>query len=94
VKQFPCLVKAIPYGPILDITKQKLGILETDSVESIVAKALSGVAEVGLDPPKGASIVLLLLGIRDGSERVEMLTPEIIKARTFELESHGFCSCG
>jgi len=83
---------SIPYGPILDITKQKLGILETDSVESIVAKALSGVAEVGLDPPKGASIVLLLLGIRDGSERVEMLTPEIIKARTFELESDEFTS--
>jgi class 3 adenylate cyclase/tetratricopeptide (TPR) repeat protein len=85
---------SIPYVPILEIMRQKLGIVEADPVESIAAKIQSGVADVGLDPTEEAPIVLLFLGLKDGSERVDMLTPEIVKARTFDVLRRLTLGCG
>jgi tetratricopeptide (TPR) repeat protein len=74
--------------------RQKLGIVEADTVESIAAKVRSGLAEVGLDPAEDAPIVLLFLGLKEGSERIDMLTPEIIKARSFDTLRRLSFGCG
>ena len=39
-----------------------------------------------MDPAEGAPYLLQLLGIRDGTERLAVLSPEAIKARTFETQ--------
>jgi class 3 adenylate cyclase/tetratricopeptide (TPR) repeat protein len=76
---------SIPYGPILEMIKQNFGVLETEAADAIISKVRSGIDEVGLDADEWAPILLLFLGVREGTERLAALTPETIKARTFEL---------
>jgi tetratricopeptide (TPR) repeat protein len=76
---------SIPYVPILDIVRQNFGILESDTAEIITGKVHSGIEEVGLDPEEWRPILLLFLGVKEGTERLSALTPETIKARTFEV---------
>jgi class 3 adenylate cyclase/tetratricopeptide (TPR) repeat protein len=76
---------SIPYVPVLDIIKQNFGVLETDSAETVTAKVRSGIEEVGLDPDEWGPILLLFLGVKEGTERLAALTPETIKARTFDM---------
>jgi transcriptional regulator with AAA-type ATPase domain/tetratricopeptide (TPR) repeat protein len=77
---------AIPYLPLLDILRGHCGIVDTDSPKLIVEKVRRGLEEVGMDPAEGAPYLLQLLGIRDGTERLAVLSPEAIKARTFETQ--------
>jgi transcriptional regulator with AAA-type ATPase domain/tetratricopeptide (TPR) repeat protein len=77
---------AIPYLPLLDILRAHCGIVEADSPKVIVEKVRRGLEEVGMDPAEGAPYLLQLLGIRDGTERLAVLSPEAIKARTFETQ--------
>jgi tetratricopeptide (TPR) repeat protein len=76
----------IPYLPLLDILRDHCGILETDGPKAIVDKVRRGLEEVGMDPAEGAPYLLQLLGIRDGTDRLAVLSPEAIKARTFETQ--------
>jgi AAA ATPase domain/Adenylate and Guanylate cyclase catalytic domain len=76
---------SIPYIPILDIVRQNFGILESDTAEIITGKVHAGIEEVGLDPEEWRPILLLFLGVKEGTERLSALTPETIKARTFEV---------
>jgi tetratricopeptide (TPR) repeat protein len=76
----------IPYLPLLDILRDHCGILDTDAPKVIVEKVRRGLEEVGMDPADGAPYLLQLLGIRDGTERLAVLSPEAIKARTFETQ--------
>jgi len=76
---------SIPYVPILDIIKQSFAITQDDAVDAITAKVAAGIEEVGLDVNEWAPLLLLFLGVREGAERVAVLTPETIKARTFEM---------
>ena len=77
---------AIPYLPLLDILRDHCGIVDTDSPRAIVEKVRRGLEEVGMNPAEGAPYLLQLLGIRDGTERLAVLSPEAIKARTFETQ--------
>jgi transcriptional regulator with AAA-type ATPase domain/tetratricopeptide (TPR) repeat protein len=77
---------AIPYLPLLDILRAHCGIADADSPKTIVEKVRRGLEEVGMDPAEGAPYLLQLLGIRDGTERLAVLSPEAIKARTFETQ--------
>ena len=77
---------AIPYLPLLDILRAHCGIVDADSPKTIVEKVRRGLEEVGMDPAEGAPYLLQLLGIRDGTERLAVLSPEAIKARTFETQ--------
>jgi class 3 adenylate cyclase len=76
---------SIPYLPILDIVRQNFGVLEADTGESVAERVRSGTEEVGLNPVEWSPIVLLFLGVREGTERLAALTPETVKARTFEM---------
>jgi DNA-binding NtrC family response regulator/tetratricopeptide (TPR) repeat protein len=77
---------AIPYLPLLDILRAHCGIIDADSPKAIIEKVRRGLEEVGMDPAEGAPYLLQLLGIRDGTERLAVLSPEAIKARTFETQ--------
>jgi transcriptional regulator with AAA-type ATPase domain/tetratricopeptide (TPR) repeat protein len=77
---------AIPYLPLLDILRAHCGIVDADSPKTIVEKVRRGLEEVGMDPAEGAPYLLQLLGVRDGTERLAVLSPEAIKARTFETQ--------
>jgi class 3 adenylate cyclase/DNA-binding CsgD family transcriptional regulator len=75
---------AIPYLPLLDLIRANCGILEGDGPETIAGKIRFGLQEVGLAADEGAPYLLQLLGVREGAEALALLSPEGIKARTFE----------
>src|SRR5215510_9114263 len=74
---------AIPYLPLIDILRHNAGITEGDGPEAMAAKVRVSLQEVGLDPDEGAPYLLQLLGVKEGTEPLAMLSPEAIKTRTF-----------
>src|SRR5215510_12808629 len=76
--------QAIPYLPLLDILRHNCGITEADSPETITARVRLGLQEVGLDPETGTLYLLHFLGVQAGTESLAVLSPETIKARTFD----------
>jgi class 3 adenylate cyclase len=77
--------RAIPYVPLLDLLRHNCGITDTDVPEAITAKVHSSLQEVELAPDVWAPYLLHLFGVQDATEPLAVLSPEAIKARTFEL---------
>jgi len=75
---------AIPYVPVLDHVRQNCGIAEADPPEVIAEKVRFGLHEVEMDPDEWMPYLLQFLGVKEGTERLAGVSPETIKARTFE----------
>ena len=75
---------SIPYLPLLDILRNNCGIGDSDSADVIADKLAAGLAEVGLPAAESAMYLLHLFGVKEGTEPLDVLSPEAIKARTFE----------
>jgi tetratricopeptide (TPR) repeat protein len=74
---------AIPYLPILDLLRADCGIVEADTHAVMARKVLSALQAVGMDE-EALPYLLLLLGVRDGTEALREMSPETVKARTFQ----------
>ena len=79
---------AIPYLPVLDILRNNCGITEVDSTTGIIDKVRYALQEVGMTPEEWAPFLLDVLGVKNGTDRLSALSPEAIKARTFETLRH------
>ena len=77
----------IPYLPVLEILRRSFRVSETETSESILDKVRRGLEQIGMAPNEGAPYILNLLGIKDGTDQLAALSPEAIKARTFETLS-------
>ena len=75
---------AVPYLPVMAILRRSFHIGESDSPASIVRKVRSGIAELGMDPDEWAAYLHHLLGVKEGRERLGVLSPDAIKARTVD----------
>src|SRR4029453_4819368 len=60
------------------------GITPDDSVESITAKVRGLLQGIGMTPDEWAPPLLRLLEIRAGTEDLAGVSPEALKAKTFE----------
>jgi class 3 adenylate cyclase/tetratricopeptide (TPR) repeat protein len=74
----------IPYHPLIDVLRHNCGISETDSPEAISEKIRFALQEVGIDAEASSPYLLQLLGVKDGTASIAVLTPEAIRARTFD----------
>jgi predicted ATPase len=74
---------SIPYHPLSDVLRHNWGISETDHPEAITEKVHMALHEVGMDA-ESAPYLLLLLDVQEGTEALTILTPEAIRARTFD----------
>src|SRR5215813_13105834 len=74
----------IPYHPIVDLLRNTCAITETESPENIAEKIHVALQDVGMDPEESAPYLLQLLGVKERTEPIAVLTPEAIRARTFE----------
>jgi class 3 adenylate cyclase/tetratricopeptide (TPR) repeat protein len=74
-----------PYIPVADIVRANCGVADGDEPGEIAVKVRSGLAEVAIEPDEAAPFVLNLLSVREGAEALVRLTPEGVKARTFEI---------
>jgi class 3 adenylate cyclase/tetratricopeptide (TPR) repeat protein len=75
----------VPYLPILDLLQDSCGITETDSPPETASKLRLALQELGMDPTRDAPYLLRALGLKDGTDVLNKLNPDVIKARTFEL---------
>ncbi len=74
----------VPYLPVLDLLHQQCGISEADPADAIAEKVHAALQGLGMDPAETAPYLLYLLGVEHGTESVSRLSPEVIKARTFQ----------
>src|SRR5262249_43082816 len=74
----------IPYHPLIDVLRHNCGISETESPETIIEKVHVGLHEVGMDAEESVPYLLQLLGVKEGTERLAVFTPEAIRTRTFD----------
>ena len=74
-----------PYLPIRDLLRQFAGISEGDVPAVIAAKMSRCIDEVGMDAETEAPYLQHVLGIPLSPRRATGLTPELLKARTFEV---------
>jgi class 3 adenylate cyclase/tetratricopeptide (TPR) repeat protein len=74
-----------PYLPILDIVRTNCGISDTDTPELIVHKVRLSLEELAFDAEEYTPYLSYLLGVKEGTERLTVLTPQAVKERTFEI---------
>ena len=73
----------IPYLPLVDLLRSQCGIEDSDPPEVIQAAITRTVCDNGLSGDAGAWL-LRLIGIVDEASAREVLSPEAVKARTFD----------
>jgi class 3 adenylate cyclase/predicted ATPase len=74
----------IPYHPIVDLLRNNCALTENESPEHIAEKIHVALQEVGMDPEESAPYLLQLLGVKEGTESIAVLTPEAIRTHTFD----------
>jgi predicted ATPase len=80
----------IPYLPVLDLLRSRCGITPSDSAEVTAEKVHVSVQTIGMDAEDEMPYLLQLLGIKTGADRLAGLSPETIRARTFEVLQESF----
>jgi len=76
---------AVPYLPILDLLRAACGIAEGDAPGLIADKARTTLLEAGMDLLEMAPYLMHLLDPEQEAERLAELTPDVTKARIFEI---------
>jgi predicted ATPase len=66
------------------VLRHNCGTVETDSLEAIIEKVHLALQEVGMDAEASAPYLLQLLGIKEGTASIAVLTPEAVRTRTFD----------
>jgi DNA-binding NtrC family response regulator/class 3 adenylate cyclase/tetratricopeptide (TPR) repeat protein len=75
---------SIPYHPLLEILRTNCRISDADAPEVVARKIAEAVVEVGMNVDEASPYLLNLVGLKEGSEHLESLGPEAVKARTFD----------
>jgi DNA-binding NtrC family response regulator/tetratricopeptide (TPR) repeat protein len=75
---------AVPYLPVIAILRRSLRIVEGDSPASMARKVRAGLEELEMEPEEWAPYLHHLLGIKDGTERLGVLSRDAIRARTVD----------
>jgi class 3 adenylate cyclase len=75
---------ATPYFLVLDLLRHNCGMTDADSPEAVTAKVQRALQEVEMAPDEWAPYLIRLLGLEAGTDQLAMLSPQAIKARTFE----------
>ena len=70
----------IPYLPVLDLIRAVCGIAEADDATGAGEKIRHTLGRAGMEPGKLTPYLLDLLGYKDGTEGLELVSPETIKA--------------
>jgi hypothetical protein len=76
--------RTMPYLPILDLLRAYCGITPDDSAGSITVEVRGQLQGTGMPPDAWAPYLLRLLEIQAGTEDLVGVSPETLKAKTFE----------
>ena len=75
---------AVPYLPVIAILRRSLRIAEGDSSASIARKVRAGLADLEMEPDEWAPYLHHLLGVKEGTEPLSVLSRDAIRARTVD----------
>jgi len=75
----------VPYLPVLYMLRNEWGIAEADDPATVAAKVAASLQRAGMDAAESLPYLLLLLGIREGTEKLAELSPQALQARTFRI---------
>src|SRR5262245_42816225 len=75
---------SIPYLPLVEFLRNNCGIVDSDGSDIVADRIAAGLTEVGMASAEWEMYLLHLLGVKNASGAIDALSPEAIKARTFE----------
>jgi class 3 adenylate cyclase/tetratricopeptide (TPR) repeat protein len=73
----------MPYHPLIDMIRDHCDLAERDNAAMVVNKVHTALRDLGLDAGASAPYILQLLGVKEGTESIAVLTSEAIRTRTF-----------
>ena len=76
--------KASAYHPIIDMLRHQCDLTDTDDPATLAAKVRQRLDDIEMDAALSAPYLLHLLGVKEGTEALDMLTPEAVKSRIFD----------
>jgi predicted ATPase len=76
--------QATPYLPLLDLLRQACGLSESDATDRVITKVRLSLQAIGMEPEEWAPYLLRALGIANGTALLDTLSPQALRARTFE----------
>jgi class 3 adenylate cyclase/tetratricopeptide (TPR) repeat protein len=75
----------VPYLPFLDILRELCGLAEGDATAVVIERVRATLRDAGVEDGTAAAYLIRLLGIGERDEAIDALSPETIKARTFDV---------
>ena len=75
----------IPYLPILELLRRACRLADLDAPGVVQEKVSATLGRLGINADETAPYLLRLLGIKDGAESLEGLSPESVQLKTFEI---------
>ena len=76
--------QATPYLPLLDFLRQACGLTESDAIDGVITKVWLSLQAVGMEPEEWGPYILRVLGGENGTAHLDSLSPQALRARTFE----------
>jgi predicted ATPase len=76
--------QATPYLPLLDLLRQAYDLTESDAPDGVITKVRLSLQAIGMEPEEWGPYILRLLGRDDGTVHLDTLSPQGLRARTFE----------
>jgi tetratricopeptide (TPR) repeat protein len=75
----------IPYLPILEVVRRACRLADLDAPAVVLEKVSATLGRLGIEVAEAAPCLLRLLGIKEGAESLEALSPESVQLRTLEV---------
>ncbi len=75
----------MPYLPLLYMLRGEWKIGDADSPAQVAAKVRAGLERAGLHQEESVPYLLMLLGVREGTEGLAELSPQALQTRTFQI---------
>jgi transcriptional regulator with AAA-type ATPase domain/tetratricopeptide (TPR) repeat protein len=76
---------SMPYLPILEILRHGCRLTDADRPDTIVRKLGTSLERLGIPADDAVPYLLQFLGVKEGTERLAMVSPDAIRARTFDI---------
>jgi class 3 adenylate cyclase/tetratricopeptide (TPR) repeat protein len=76
--------QATPYLPLLALLHQACGLTDSDTTEEVITKVRRSLQAVGMEPEEWGPYLLRLLGRAGHTAHFDTLSPQTLRARTFE----------
>jgi len=76
---------SMPYLPVIEILRHACRLTDDDAPDTVARKLGIAFGRLGIRADDVVPYLMQFLGVKDGTERLAMLSPEAIRSRTFDI---------